>query len=346
MRKRQFLAVTSAAALAAMMGGGLQARAETPAEFYSGRTVSIFVPVSAGGIYSTFAQVLSNYLGDRIPGKPTIVVKHMPGAGGLKAMNYVYNVAPKDGTALITPLTAMVKSAKLKQGNIKYDPLKYNWFGGWGEAVTVLSLYKEHTPVRTMQDAMKQEVILGAFSKSSNTYLIPHIMNELIGTKFKIILGYKGGSKVRLAIEKGEVTGWSGQWEGWSGRKPEWLEQNKLVHLVQLASKRSAPIPDVPLLEEFAKDDEERQMFRFLQTAKTGRALVAPPGVPADRLAALEKAYQETLADPAFQAAAKKRGYVIDRLSAAEVQGAVREIMNLPPKTTERLRSLMGLTGS
>lgn len=317
-------------------------QAEDVAGFYKGKTVEIFVGVSPGGGYSTFAQILSNHLGKHIPGNPTVIVKHMPGAGGIKSLNYVYNAAAKDGTALITPNAGPVRQVVLGIEGIKYDPMKYNWLGGWSESVFVLTVLSD-TPVKTLEEARDKQVILGAIGKKSVTYTNPVLLNNTLGTKFKVIPGYQGGAKVRLAMEKGEVQGWCGQWMGWKSRKPEWIREGKLVHLVQFASKRAPDLPDVPIVSEFAQNERQRKMFEFAQSGMDNRTFAAPPGVPADRLAALEKAYMDTLKDPDFLAEAKKSKYDIYPQTAAEIREAVQKMMSMPSDIVAELKKAMEL---
>ncbi len=341
--KRSLISVfAGVAALSAVAAVPPQAQADAVADFYKGKTVTIYVSVAPGGLYSTFGQLLSKHFGRHIPGQPNVIVKHMTGAGGMRANNYVYNVALKDGTAVITPVSGLTKSVALKSANTKYDPRKYNWLGGWGEAVTDCTVWKT-APATTIEQARKTEVIIGAFSKSSTTYQRPALINTMLGTKIKIVIGYKGGSKVRLAMEKGEVHGFCGQFAGWKSRKPEWLKAGKLAHLVQFASKRSADMPNTRLFSEFAKTKEEREIFTFFQSGVEDRAMLAPPGVPADRLAALEKAYMATLRDPVFVAAAKKIRFGINPISSADIRKFVDGTMKMKPATIAKLRKALGL---
>ena len=334
------LAFVAAVALAAWPASA--PKAQSVEDFYKGKTLTIYVGVSPGGIYSTFALMLSKHMGQYIPGKPEIVVQHMRGAGGTKAVNYVYNVAPQDGSVIIAPNAGVTKRVVLGIGNPKYDPSKMHWLGGWGEAVNTLTL-RSDAPVKTIDEAKKKEAILGAIGKSSNTFMMPSLLNNVLGTKFKIISGYRGGSPIRAAIEKGEVHGWAGQWMGWKLRKPDWVRDGKIVNLVQMASKRAPDLPNVPLLSDFAKTDEERKMFTFIQTGIGDRALVAPPGVPADRRAAIAAAYQKTLRDPAFLAEAKKRSYDIDPIEGAAIQKFVSDVMNTPKPMVAKLQAAMGI---
>ncbi len=334
--------IMSAASLAAALALAAPARADSISDFYSGRTVSVYVAVSPGGIYSTYAQMMAPHFAKHIPGHPTVIVKHMPGAGGLSAMNFVYNAAPKDGTVVITPTSGMTKDQALGTANVKYDTRKYQWLGGWGEAVSVCSVWKT-APATTIEQARQKVDVLGAFSKGSTTYRNPAAVNAVLGTKFKIIVGYGGGSKVRLAMEKHEVDGWCGQYLGWKMVKPEWLKQGLLAHLVQFASKRSPDMPNVPLLSEFAKTADEKQILEFIESGLDDRAMAAPPGVPADRVAALEKAYWETLHDPAFLADATKLHMDIDALTGKQVHDFCVKAMSLSAENIARAKKAMGI---
>ncbi len=318
------------------------ASAQSAADFYRDRTLTIFVGVSPGGIYGTFAQLLSRHMGRHLAGKPTIVIQFLRGAGGTKAVNYVYNVAAQDGSVAIAPNAGVTKRVVLGIGNPKYDPAKLQWLGGWGEATNTVTI-RTDAGVKTLKEATQKQVILGAIGKSSNTYMIPSLMNNTIGTKFKIISGYRGGSPIRKAIEGGELHGWAGQWLGWKLRKADWIRDGKIVNLVQMASKRDPDLPNIPLLTEFAQNDEQRDMFKFVQTGIADKAFVVAPRVPADRATALEKAYWATLHDNKFLAQMTKRHYRIDPIKRKRVQDFVESIMKTPPAKIARIRKLMGL---
>jgi tripartite-type tricarboxylate transporter receptor subunit TctC len=334
-------AAVTAAALAATAAPTV--RAETPAEFYKGKTISLYVGVSAGGIYSTFALTLAKHMEKHIPGSPTVVVQHMPGAGGSRANAYVNDVAPKDGTAIVTPNAGVGLRVLLGIDKAGYDPAKFIWLGGWGEAVNTITLLKDNAPVKTLEDARKTEVILASIGKVSNTYLIPALMKSTLGINFKIISGYRGGAPIRLAIERGEVHGWAGQWTGWKLGKPDWVRDGRLVHLVQLASKPAPDLPNVPLLSSFAENAEERQIFTVVQTGIADRAIAVPPGVPADRVAALRTAYEKTLRDPAFVKDANARKFEIDPISGDAIQKHVSELMTTPKPVVAKMKKAMGL---
>jgi tripartite-type tricarboxylate transporter receptor subunit TctC len=340
---RMPLTVAAAVAAAALAMAASAARAETPAEFYKGKDIHLYVGVSPGGIYSTFALLLAKHMPKHIPGHPNIVVQHMPGASGVRAVEYVYEVATKDGTAVITPNAGVAIRVLLGINKPTYDPAKFTWLGAWGEAVNTITLLKDNTTVRTLGDAKKTEVVLGSIGKSSNTYLIPELMKNLLGFKFKMITGYRGGSPIRAAIEKGEVDGWAGQWTGWKLRKPGWVKSGRLVNLVQLASKPAVDLKTVPLLSTLARNAEERQMFTVVQSGIADRAIAIPPGVPADRAAALRKAYEDTLRDPAFLKDALPRKFEIDPIPGKQVQIFVTELMSTPKPVVAKMKKAMGL---
>jgi len=322
---------------------GIKSEAATVEDFYRGNTVSIYVGSSAGGLYSTFAQILSKHLGRHIPGNPTVIVEHMPGAGGIKALNFVYNAAPQDGTVLITPNGGLTKRYMLGLGAPKYDPLKWNWLGGWGESVYVLTVL-DTAPVKTLKEATQKEAVIGAMNKANPTYTIPTLINSIAGTKFKIIPGYRGGAPIRLALEKGEVDGFCCPYMSWKTSKPEWIRDGRLVHLIQLGRKPSPELPaSVPLLSDFAKNDEQLQMCQFEQSGVEDRALIAPPGVPSDRVAALEKAYMATLSDAEFKAAATKLNYFIDPVNKEEILALVKQRMSVSPQFVTNLKKAMGM---
>lgn len=343
MRRGRLLLAIPALALATTGLTSFEAQAQqSVAGFYKGKTIQVYVGVSPGGIYSTFAQILSRHMGQFIPGQPNIIVKHLRGAGGTKALNFVYNVAPKDGSVIVTPNAGIAKRVLLKIGKNKYDPRKMHWVGGWGEAINTVTL-KNPAPVKSLKEAMKKEVIMGAIGKSSNTFLIPTLMNTLLGTKFKLITGYRGGSPIRLAIDKGELNGWSGQWMGWKLRKADLVREGKLTHLVQLGSKKASDLPNVPLLMDFAKNDEQRAMFRFASSGVADRALAIAPGVPMDRVKAIGAAYQKMLRNPKFLAEAKKSSYDIQPISGETITAAISNAYKMSPATIDKMRTAMGL---
>lgn len=327
--------------LALLCGGVQAARADDIAQFYAGKNVSIVVSVDAGGFYSTFAMILARHMGQRIPGRPNLIVQHMPGAGGSIAANYVYSIAPKDGTVLHTPTAGLHMRVQLGLDKPTYEAIKFQWVGAWSEGVNTVTLRKDIAPVQTLEEARHKEAILGSIGKATNTYLVPALMNNMLGTRFRIITGYRGGAPIRLAMEKGEVHGWAAQWEGWKMMSPQWVRDGNIVHLVQLASKPHRDLPKVPLLSSFATNDDERTILKAIESGIADRAMILAPGVPAARVQAIGKAYQETLRDPQFLKEATAAQFDIEPISGETVQAFVAGVAALPPATIAKIKKAM-----
>jgi len=336
--KKLFLAL----AVLSLVAAAPAHAADAVADFYRGKTVTIYVGLAGGGLYSTFAQLLSRHLGEHIPGTPNVIVQHQPGAGGMIAANNVYNVLPKDGTIMISLNGGMTKRVVLGEPAARFDPRKWNWLGAWNEVVNDCTVWSD-APATTLEQAKTTELILGANDTGNSTYTNPMIINYFLGTKFKVVPGYGGGAQVRLAMERGEVHGFCGQFEGWKSVKPEWLAAGRLAHLVQLASKRSADMPNTPLLSEFARNDEEKRIFEFVQSGLDDRAMVVAPGVPEDRVAALRKAYMDTLADPDFLAEATAQKFEINPVTTDELKQFVEKVYSLKPDAIAKIRKAQGL---
>jgi tripartite-type tricarboxylate transporter receptor subunit TctC len=318
-------------------------RADDVAQFYTGKTVTIVVSVEVGGLYSTFATIFARHLGGHIPGKPQVIVQHMPGAGGSIAVNWGYNVAPKDGTLIISPNTGLPLRVPLGLDKPTYDAAKFTWIGGWNEGVNTVTLRRDIAPVTTLEGARQHEVILGAIGRSSNTYTVPALLNNMLGTRFKLITGYRGGSPIRLAMEKGEVQGWAGQYDGWKLIDHPWVKDGNLVHLVQLASKPAPGIPHVPLLSSFARDGEERAILKAIESGIADRAFIVPPGVPEPRVKALTMAYENTLRNPQFLKDAAAARFDIDPIPAPTIQAYIASVAALPPATIAKIKRAMEL---
>jgi tripartite-type tricarboxylate transporter receptor subunit TctC len=266
----------------------------------------------------------------------------MPGAGGVTAANFVYNAAPKDGTTLVTLNSGVVAFAVLNKEKVRFDPLKFNWLSAWGETVTVLTVMKT-APAQSIEEAKVKPVVLGGIGRSTASYQLPAVVNEYLGTKFKVITGYAGGAPIRLAMEKGEVDGFAALWEFWKTAQPEWLREGKIVQLVQLATKKHPELKHVPLLVDLAQDEEQKKVFTFMSVGGvSARGVQMPPGVPEDRVKAMRKAVDDTFADKAFVEEAKKRQFDIEPISAEETYETVRRQVELPPELVDRMRKIMG----
>lgn len=344
-RSRIFFAA-SAAAVAAMAAAP-QVAAQSAAEHFKGKTIKIYAGAGAGGVYGLSGRVITRHLVRHIPGKPTLLMEFMPGAGGIKVANWLYNVAPKTGTAIGMLLRDTAANQLVNPKRIKFDVTKFNWMSSWGDALNVLTVIKS-APATTLEGAKKIEVVLGGFSPRSSNYTYPKVLNALVGTKFKVVAGYRGGGAIRQAIDQGEIYGWAGFYVGWITKRPQLVRDNKLAHLVQFTNRRYKEFPElqnVPLATELAKNDEDRKVLAFLsKSGPVARALSTPPGTPRYINMALEKAWDDTIADPAFLKEMKARHLVVIPTSAAEIRKIIREIVATPMSVVARYKKLAGLT--
>ncbi len=330
------------AALALLPAGLVTpAAADAVADFYRGKTVTMIVGAGAGGGYGLNARILGNHLGKHIPGNPAIVLQFMQGSGGVKAANYMYNVAARDGSVISVPISSIVENQLLRPKGVKFDGAKFNWLGSITSLSSVLSVW--HTaPAKTMDEAVRTEVVLGSPSGHSFIYRMPKLMNALLDTKFKIVVGYKGGRGVEMALERGEIQGRAMVWASTKVKKANWLKAGKLVHLVQIGPYKLPDLPNVPRFVDLVKTDKEKTMVKFLHiTGLIGRALQAPPGVPADRVAALRAAFTATMKDPAFVAEIKKRKLPLNPSTGEEMQSFIEGVMGTSPKLIAELKAAL-----
>ncbi len=332
-------AVLGTAAAGAMLAAPVMA--DAVADFYRGKQVTMIVGSGAGGGYGLNARILGAHLGKHIPGNPEIVLQFMQGSGGVKAANYVYNVAARDGSVISVPISTIVENQLLRPKGVKFDGAKFNWLGSITSLARVLSVW--HTaPAKTMDEAAKTEVVLGSPSGHSFIYRMPKLMNALLDTKFKIVVGYKGGRGVEMALERGEIQGRAMIWASTKVKKANWLKSGKLVHLVQIGPYKLPDLPNVPRFVDLVKTDKEKTMVKFLHiTGLIGRALHAPPGVPADRVAALRAAFTATMKDPAFVAEIKKRKLPLNPSTGEQMQSFIEGVMGTSPKLIAELKAAL-----
>ncbi|MEA2991019.1 MAG: hypothetical protein QOG83_3730 [Alphaproteobacteria bacterium] len=320
--------------------------AESVEDFYRGKTVTMYVGTGIGtGAVSAYPMALAPIIRKHIPGNPTVVVSHMPGAGGIKAATYVESIAPQDGTAwgFITRGFMLAPLLKLPQAN--FQPHKFNWIGSPSRTVSMGALWNAWTPARTIQDAMQQEVIVGATSIAQDTGIFPRALNRLLGTKFKIVTGYASLGAVDIAMERGEVQGKIGStWKSLnSGPSAHWVKDGIVNVIVQLGVKKSPDIPaDVPLGLDLTKTPEDRQVLEVLcAPSATGYPSFMGPGVPRERIEAIRAAYAAALKDPEFVEAVLKGSLDLDPIGADELTDTVRSIYALPQAAIERARELL-----
>jgi tripartite-type tricarboxylate transporter receptor subunit TctC len=311
------------------------------ADFYRGKQVSILVGFTPGGSSSLYAQALARHMGRYLPGSPSFIVQHVPGAGGLLLANNVANTVPRDGSAFaITGRTAAIEPL-LGNKNAKFDGRQFNWIGTANVEYTTCSLW--HTArAKTLQDAMRIETVVGGSGADATEVIFPKAANKLTGTKFKVVLGYHGSTEILLAMERGEVEGFCGiGWTFLKLRKADWLRDKKLNILYQMSLTKHPELPDVPAIIDFAKTPDDRKVFEFLfAPQEMGRPFFAPPGVPAERVKALRDAFAQTLKDPQYLADAEKMGVEVQHVGGEQIQELVERIYASPPEVIARAKAV------
>jgi tripartite-type tricarboxylate transporter receptor subunit TctC len=321
------------------------AAADAVADFYRGKTVIYNLAVPDGASWGLYARTFIEHLRKHIPGNPTVILQVMPGGGGVAASNYIYNVAARDGTVIGTPLSTAIVFAATDPKEVMFDPRKFSWLGSLAVVQDVISVW--HTaPAQTIDAAKKTELIMGATGKGSNSFQDIALANNLLGTKFKAVRGYKGGAEINIAIERGEVNGRSTTWETWPGSHPQWLKEKKIVHLVQLGPRKLAEIgDDVPLFRDLVSSAEDKAIVDFVGLSLTmGRSVYAPPGVPAERVAALRKALVDTVKDPDYIAQAQRLALDAATWQPGEaIEKVVNDAFSLPPAVVEKAKAAMDL---
>jgi len=338
MKYRDLLRLILAAALYAPAA---QAQ-DAVAAFYKGKQISLIVGSSAGGGYDTYARLLGRHLGKHIPGNPIIVPSNMPGAASNAAAAHIYAVAPKDGTVIGAVQTAAVLDPLFgDKARMKHDASKFIYLG----SATIdyyICVVRADAPVKTFQDALTREVIIGASQPGTSTRDFPALLNNAVGTKFRIVSGYPGTREITLAIEKGEVQGLCGfSWSSLSVQHPDWLQNGFIRVLVQEHDKGHPDVNrmGVPLAVDFAKSPQDRQIMELIYSSEIfGRPYILPPGVPADRVAALRKAFMDALHDPELRTEGEKLGLDLDPISGEELQKIAEKIYATPPDIVERAK--------
>ncbi|HXQ51831.1 MAG TPA: tripartite tricarboxylate transporter substrate-binding protein [Stellaceae bacterium] len=298
-------------------------------DFYRGRTIDLYIGFGVGGTYDLYARAVANHLGRFIPGQPAIVPHSMPGAGGLVAANFMYKVAPRDGTALAITSQTMALDQVFGTAGITYDAQDFIWIGRIASAPSIFFTWHQ-SPTKSFADARERVTTMGS-SGSGDTTDTPRALNALAGAKFKLVLGYRGSNDVALAVERGEVEGGYALWTDLKFRKADWL-RDKLVNLLFLvADRRDKDYPDLPVAGDLPPTPEGKKILAlFAAPVAVGRSLFTAPGVPDARVALLRQAFASTLKDPEFLADAQRIGLEVDPLGGAELQAQVRALMQTP----------------
>jgi tripartite-type tricarboxylate transporter receptor subunit TctC len=316
------------------------AAADDVAAFYSGKTVRMVIGYPPGGSNDIYARVVAQHIGKHIPGAPRVISVNMPGAGSMLAANHLYTVAPRDGTALGAVSQGIPLQAKLNHSEARYEPSKFNWIGRMAQSTSVTMVWHT-TKVTRFEDALRGEVTLSATGAGSTVALYPSVMNDLLKTRFKLIMGYKGSADGMLAMQRGEVEGHSTTWEAVKAVHPDWLPKGQIRVLVQHGITRHGELPDAPTSVELAKDPGDQAVMRVIMGAnEVGKSYFAPPRVPAERVTALRRAFDATMKDPDFIEAVKKIRGEIGAMTGEQVQALIGELDSLPQSLFDRVKSV------
>jgi tripartite-type tricarboxylate transporter receptor subunit TctC len=317
------------------------AAAEPVADFYRGKSIGMIIATAPGGDYDLRARLVARHMGRHLPGNPTIVPRNMPGGVGIQAANYMATVAAQDGTSLHAIMQNMSSHQALGGAGAEFDTRKFFWIGNTTDTPNTLVSWHA-TGIRTINDVMTRELAVGAPGSATASVYYPKALNELAGTKFKIVTGYPGGNPVNLAMERGEVGGRVNSWASWKATKPDWLREKKIFVLVQMGLKRHPELADVPTIIELAKTEEGKAIMMFLSAdVPISRAYVTTPGVPPERVNALRRAFDATMTDPQFLAEAEKMGMDMSPSTGEEAQKYADLIANTPPHVLARAKAIL-----
>jgi tripartite-type tricarboxylate transporter receptor subunit TctC len=318
-----------------------RASADAVADFYRGKSINLIVVFSPGGMYGIYSRHFAEHFGRHVPGNPNIVVQHLTGAGGVRGANHLAAVAPKDGTYLGMVSKDVAVTQVLRPTQVRYDAGKFTWVGRINIYTATFSVWASHG-IKSIEDAKRTEVIIGSSGKASHEYMNAMLLNTLIGTKIRPVTGYEGAAGMDLAMEQGETHGRIGAWLNLKLTKQDWLQNKKVNIIAQTGLRRSADLPNTPTLVELIPNPADRKMMEFIEGgAEAGWGITTPPGVPQERVAALRKAFNAMLADPKFQAEARKRQLDLDSASGEEVQKHVAATLATPPEVIARLRRIV-----
>jgi tripartite-type tricarboxylate transporter receptor subunit TctC len=344
MHSRRSVAAGAAIAFAVMLPAAPGA-ADPVADFYRGKTVEMIIGAAAGGGYDIAGRAVARHLGRHIPGQPALIVRNMPGATSLIMTNALYNRSPRDGTVMGMPNNTIPLEPRLKllaaAGNVAFDVSRFSWIGTPVQEPQVFWVW--HTaPAKSFADLKTGKIIMGATAASADNYMLSHLMNQTLGTRMEFVTGYQGQSEINLAVERGEVQGNTTGLTNLVVTKADWIRQGRIRMLVQFGGERVAEIKEVPAVVELAASEDDRAIWRFFTSKfKMARPLALPPEVPAERVKALQDAFDATMRDPQFLEEAKQIGLQIDPLGGEAIGRLIAQMQATPEALVERLRRLL-----
>lgn len=311
-------------------------------QFYKGKTIDLIIGYPPGGSNDVFARFVARHMGKYIPGNPNFVTRNMPGGGSLLAANYVYSIAPKDGSVLAITSPTTPLDARLGNPAAKYEPEKFNWIGRTGTAANPIMIW--HTqPFNSWKDALTQEITLSATGAGSTVSVYPTVLNNVLKTKFKLVMGYKGSGEAMLAMERGETAGHSTAWEALKTQHPDWITDKKVRIVLQFAINRHPEMADVPTAIEVAETPEQKAILRaVLNATEIGKPFFTTPGVPAERVEALRRAFDKMVKDADFIAEFARAKVELNPRTGEELQKMVEELVSVPPDLMAKVKANYG----
>ena len=307
-------------------------------EFYSKNKLTILIDSAPGGGYDTYGRLLARFYGAHVPGHPAVVVQNMPGAGGLTAVNWLTQVAPRDGSVILIMSRSMPLAPLMGIPGARFDPLELSWIGSMNRE-NIIAFSWHTTNIKSIDDLRKRPANVGVTGTTADSALFTRLLNNLVGTRLNIITGYPGSDAINLAIERGENDIATGSWSSIRGRKSDWLRDNKINVLVQFALAAHPDLRGVPIAQDLVSDPESKAIFEFfLAPQEMGRPLTAPPGIPAERLQALQSAFSATMADPQLIRAAESIDADVDPISGDQMRTILKRLYGMSPGLIERAK--------
>ena len=312
------------------------------ADFYAGKTITIVTSTGAGGTYDIAARTVARNMPRHLPGTPTMIVQNMPGGGHMLASNYIYNIAPKDGTTIGTVNQSVPAHQVLDGRGVRYDADKFNWLGALGDRNQVFVVWHT-TGIKNFDDLKSKGVTAGSTGEGSSGFRYPTAINNVLGTNIKIVKGYKAAGDVELAMLRGEVSAQAHSYTAFSTGHPDWIKDGKMVFIMQIGYKRDKDLPNVPLWGELAQTEEQKEVLDLIAAPiPLGRPFLAPPGLPVERVAELRKGFAATLADAQFVEDAKKQDLDVVPMTGEEIAEIVKHTIGTAPAIVAKAKAAMG----
>lgn len=313
--------------------------AQTPADFYKGKTIDMIVGYPPGGGYDIYARLIANYYGKHVPGAPSVIVKNRPGAASLVSVNELYSATPKDGLTIATFARSVAMDRLLGRQGANFEPMELNWIGSANNEISICTVW--HTVgINSVKDLLTKEIVFGANAAGSESDSYPMILRNLFGAKVRTVTGYPGANDLMLAMERGETQGRCGYtWSAAQATRADWLREGKITVALQFATEKHPELPNVPTVMELARTDKERSALELILAGQAmGRPFAAPPGVPADRVAALRRAFDATMRDQGFVADAEKQKLELQPVSGEKIQALVERMFTASPEVVDAAR--------